>query len=104
MERGTNRSYWIYILASKPQGTLYIGVTNDILGRVENHRLGKGSIFTAKYRVEILVYFEPFGDVELAIQREKTLKAYNRAWKINLIEHENPHWVDLYPDLKRRFG
>jgi putative endonuclease len=104
MERGLNRSYWVYILASRPQGTLYVGVTNDILGRVENHRLGRGSIFTAKYRVATLVFFEEFGDIELAIQREKTLKAYNRAWKINLIERENPRWIDLYPELKKKFG
>jgi putative endonuclease len=104
MDRGINRSYWIYILASKPRGTLYIGVTNDILGRVENHKLGRGAIFTAKYRVSNLVHFEAFGDIELAMQREKTLKAYVRNWKINLIERDNPHWTDLYPELKRRSG
>ncbi|CAA2140330.1 GIY-YIG nuclease family protein [Hyphomicrobium sp. ghe19] len=104
MDRGIHRSYWVYILASKPQGTLYIGVTNDILGRVENHRLGRGSVFTRKYSVTTLVYFEAFGDVALAIQREKTLKRYVRDWKINLIEQENPLWCDLYPELKIRFG
>ena len=97
-------TYWVYILASQPRGTLYIGVTNIILGRVELHRAGKGSVFTSRYRVSMLVYFEAFGDIKEAIQREKTLKHYMRAWKINLIERENPHWVDLYPGLLARHG
>jgi putative endonuclease len=97
-------TYWVYILASQPRGTLYIGVTNNILGRVELHRAGKGSVFTSRYRVSMLVYFEAFNDVKQAIQREKTLKHYVRAWKINLIERENPHWVDLYPGLLERHG
>jgi putative endonuclease len=97
-------TYWVYILASQPRGTLYIGVTNNILGRVELHRAGKGSVFTSRYRVSMLVYFEAFGDIKQAIQREKTLKHYVRAWKINLIERENPHWVDLYPGLVERHG
>ena len=93
------RTYWVYILASMPQGTLYIGVTNDLLGRVEAHRQGIGSKFTSRYGVKMLVYYEPFGDIEQAIQREKTLKAYVRAWKTNLIERDNPRWADLYPAL-----
>ena len=104
MDRGINRSYWVYILASKPHGTLYVGVTNDILGRIEKHRQKKGSAFTARYSVAHLVHFEAFGDIEHAIQREKTLKAYLRAWKINLIERENPHWIDLYPEIRKKFG
>jgi putative endonuclease len=96
--------YWVYILASQPRGTLYIGVTNNILGRIELHRAGKGSSFTSRYRVSMLVYFEEFNDVKQAIQREKTLKHYVRAWKINLIERTNPHWVDLYPGLLERHG
>ncbi|MEQ1712445.1 MAG: GIY-YIG nuclease family protein, partial [Hyphomicrobium sp.] len=91
--------YWVYILASQPRGTLYIGVTNNILGRLEAHRVGKGSVFTSKYRVAMLVYYEEHADIRLAIQREKTLKHYVRDWKINLIERENPRWVDLYPQL-----
>jgi putative endonuclease len=98
------RRYWVYILASQPRGTLYIGVTNDILGRVESHKAGKGSIFTSRYRLTMLVYFEEFADIRLAIQSEKTLKHYIRDWKINLIERENPHWQDLYHDLKARLG
>jgi putative endonuclease len=92
-------TYWVYILASKPYGTLYIGVTNDLLGRVEAHRSGTGSRFTARYGVNTLVHYEPFGEIEAAIQREKTLKHWVRQWKINLIERENPHWVDLYSRL-----
>jgi putative endonuclease len=96
--------YWVYILASQPRGTLYIGVTNNILGRVELHRAGKGSHFTSRYRVSMLVYFEEFNDIKQAIQREKTLKHYVRAWKVNLIERENPHWLDLYPGLLESRG
>ena len=94
--------YWIYILASQPRGTLYVGVTNNILGRVELHRAGKGSQFTSRYRVSMLVYFEEFDHINEAIQREKTLKHYVRAWKINLIEQSNPQWADLYPGLAAR--
>jgi putative endonuclease len=93
------RSYWTYMLASKPRGTLYIGVTNGLPTRIEQHRTGKGSKFTRKYGVHSLVWFEEFANVREAIQREKTLKHYVRAWKINLIERTNPHWVDLYPTL-----
>ena len=92
-------TYWIYILASKPYGTLYIGVTNDLLGRTEAHRAGTGSKFTAKYHVNTLVYFEPFAYIDAASQREKTLKHYVRDWKTNLIERDNPNWIDLYPAL-----
>ena len=96
--------YWVYILASQPRGTLYIGVTNNILGRVELHRTGKGSSFTSRYSVSMLVYFEEFNDIKAAIQREKTLKHYIRDWKLNLIEKSNPQWVDLYPGLVVRYG
>jgi len=92
-------TYWVYILASKHYGTLYIGVTNSLLSRVEAHRAGIGSKFTAKYGVKMLVHYEPYGDINQAIQREKTLKHWIRDWKINLIERENPHWQDLYPAL-----
>ena len=93
------RSYWTYILASKPRGTLYIGVTNGLIFRVEQHRAGQGSAFTRKYGVHTLVWFEEFADVRQAIQREKTIKHDTRAWKINLIERTNPHWIDLYLTL-----
>ena len=93
------RSYWTYILASKPRGTPYIGVTNGLIRRVEQHRAGEASVFTRKYSVHTLVWYEEFADVHQAIQREKTLKHYKRDWKINLIERTNPHWADLYPTL-----
>jgi len=93
------RTYFVYMLASKPYGTLYIGVTNDIIGRVEQHRAGTGSKFTSRYKVHTLVWFQQFTDILEAIQREKTMKEWPRAWKTNLIERDNPHWVDLYPSL-----
>ena len=93
------RTYWVYILASKPYGTLYIGVTNALLDRVEAHRRGLGSKFTSRYGVKLLVHYEAFAGIEAAIQREKSLKRYVRDWKINLIERNNPRWVDLYPAL-----
>jgi putative endonuclease len=93
------RTYWVYILASRLGGTLYIGVTNDLVRRVYEHRMGLAEGFTKKYRVHRLVYFEPYGDVEEAIRREKRLKKWNRAWKIRLIEEHNPNWDDLYPKI-----
>ena len=93
------RRYWVYMLASKPRGTIYIGVTNGLKFRVEQHRSGTGSAFTARYAVHHLVWFEEYADIETAIQREKSLKNWPRAWKVNLIERENQHWVDLYPTL-----
>jgi putative endonuclease len=98
----TLHCYWVYILASQPRGTLYIGVTNNILGRVELHRAGKGSTFTSRHGISMLVYFEEFARIDEAIQREKSLKRYLRTWKINLIEQSNPQWVDLFPGLASR--
>ena len=93
------QAYWSYILTSKRYGTLYVGVTNGLIRRVEDHRTGTASSFTRKYQVHRLVWFEEFADVRDAIQREKTLKEWPRQWKINLIERTNPHWIDLYPSL-----
>jgi putative endonuclease len=90
------RSYYVYILASRIGGTLYVGVTNDLIRRVAEHRLELVESFTKKYDVSRLVYFEQFDDVENAIRREKRLKKWNRAWKIRLIEEFNPNWEDLY--------
>jgi putative endonuclease len=87
------------MLASKPRGTLYIGVTNNIIRRVEQHRAGLGSAFTRKYKIHSLVWYEEFADIQEAIQREKTMKEWPRIWKINLLERTNPHWMDLYPSL-----
>ena len=87
--------YWIYIITNKPRGVLYIGVTNDLLRRMQEHKIGKGSIFTKKYRLKLLVYYEMFQDINEAIAREKQLKNWKRSWKIELIEELNPNWEDL---------
>jgi putative endonuclease len=87
------------MLASQPQGTLYIGVTNDLRRRIDEHREGKGGTFTKRYNVTQLVWHEHFGDINAAIQREKSLKRWPRDWKKNLIERDNPHWQDLYATL-----
>jgi putative endonuclease len=93
------RSYWVYILASRIGGTLYIGVTNNLVRRIYEHRNGLVDGFTKKYHVHGLVYFEQYSDIETAITREKRLKRWNRAWKIQLIEELNPNWDDLYPQI-----
>jgi putative endonuclease len=89
----------VYILASQPYGTLYIGVTSDLIARLYQHRTGQVKGFTSRYRAYHLVRFEQFDTVHEAISREKQLKRWHRQWKINLIESENPHWVDLAPSL-----
>jgi len=85
----------VYILASKPYGTLYIGVTSNLADRIEAHRKGCVDGFTRQYGVHRLVYFEVHAEMYEAIQREKRLKKWNRAWKIRLIEEMNPEWKDL---------
>jgi len=85
----------VYILASKPYGTLYVGVTSALANRIEAHRNGSVDGFTKRYGVHTLVYFEVHADMYEAIQREKRLKKWNRAWKIRLIEEMNPEWKDL---------
>jgi putative endonuclease len=92
-------SYYVYILASQRNGTLYIGVTNDIVRRVYEHRSKVVPGFTKKYDVLNLVYYEIYDDIENAIRREKRLKKWNRARKIRLIEEKNPNWIDLYPSI-----
>ena len=94
-------SYFVYILASRKHGTLYIGVTNDLARRIWEHREGKGSRFAAKHKVHRLVYVEPFEEIERAIQREKTMKEWPRVWKIRQVEKDNPEWDDLYDLLNR---
>ena len=89
----------IYILASKRNGTLYIGVTSDLKKRVWEHREGFVGGFTKKYNVHMLVYYELFDDMINAITREKRLKKWNRAWKIRLIEEKNPQWADLWNEI-----
>ena len=89
----------VYILASKKNGTLYIGVTSDLMGRVWEHKNDLVEGFTKKYGVHQLMYFEMLEDMASAIQREKELKKWNRDWKIQLIEKDNPEWRDLYDSL-----
>ena len=91
--------YYVYILASKPYGTLDIGVTNALIRRVFEHREGTVEGFTKNNGVKMLVWYEQHSTIEAAIQREKSLKRWPRQWKINLIERDNPHWVDLYPAI-----
>jgi putative endonuclease len=91
--------YYVYILASRKIGTLYIGVTRSLIKRVWEHKNDLVEGFTKKYKVHILVYFEVFDGIENALKREKQLKNWKRDWKINVIERENPEWVDLYPKL-----
>jgi putative endonuclease len=95
-----SKKYYTYILASKRNGTLYIGMTNNILRRAYEHTQGAVESFTEKYGVHMLVYYEAYDDVRNAITREKQLKKWNRAWKIRLIEESNPKWKDLYNELK----
>jgi len=93
------RRGYVYILASKRHGTLYIGVTNDLARRVHEHRIGAASVFTKRYDIHRLVWFEEYATVPEAIQRETSLKRWKRAWKIDLIEGVNPDWDDLAAGL-----
>ncbi len=90
---------YVYILTNKLGGTLYIGVTSDLIGRVYQHKAGTVEGFTKKYGLDRLVYFEMFDGIEVAILREKQMKKWNRAWKIELIEEKNPYWIDLYAQI-----
>jgi putative endonuclease len=92
-------AYYVYMLASRPRGTLYIGVTGDLVRRVWEHRSGAVPGFTRRYDVRRLVSFEVFDDVPAAIQREKNLKHWLRAWKTALIERSNPTWRDLFDEI-----
>jgi putative endonuclease len=91
--------YFVYLLASKPYGTLYIGMTTDLLRRVWEHKNKVVPGFTRKYGVDRLVWFESHDSHEAALRREKQIKEWRRDWKINLIESQNRHWVDLYDGL-----
>lgn len=93
------KSYFVYILASDKNGTLYVGVTSDLVKRIHEHKTHAAPGFTSKYGVERLVYFEQTHDVYAARERERNLKAWKRAWKIRLIERMNPGWGDLYLGL-----
>jgi putative endonuclease len=91
--------YYVYLLASKKHGTLYLGVTNDIVRRGHEHRTKAVDGFTSRYGIDKLVWFEIYDDAATAIAREKELKKWRRDWKIRLIEDQNPGWVDLYPGI-----
>jgi putative endonuclease len=93
--------FFAYLLASKPYGTLYIGSTSDLARRVWEHKVKSAPGFTAKYAVDRLVWFEQHDTLEAAMQRERRIKSWKRAWKVSLIEKNNPHWIDLYPSLSR---
>lgn len=91
--------YFVYILASRQNGTLYVGVTNDVARRVFEHREDQAGSFTRRHGVHRLVYVEAHDDIGFAIQREKRIKRWQRRWKLDLIERENPDWRDLYEDI-----
>jgi len=93
------QTYFVYILASARNGTLYVGVTNDLARRIYEHKAKQVRGFTSRYNVHMLVWYETYGDVNEAIAREKQLKKWERRWKLELIETLNPSWRDLYFDL-----
>jgi putative endonuclease len=95
----TMQGGYVYILASAPNGVLYVGVTNDLVRRVYEHRNGLVAGFTKKYSVKRLVYFERYDDIRTAIQRERNLKHWSRKWKVRLILQDNPEWTDLYDSI-----
>ena len=95
----TSKMAWTYILTNKPNGTLYVGVTNDLVRRIHKHRTGTVDGFSKRYRLKRLVYFEQHDTVPLAIQREKNMKRWPRAWKARLINENNREWRDLYEEL-----
>jgi putative endonuclease len=91
---------WVYMMTNRPNGTLYVGVTSDLARRVWEHREGLADGFTKRYGLKQLVYVERFDDIATAIQREKTLKHWVRAWKVRVVEKDNPNWDDLYDRLQ----
>jgi putative endonuclease len=95
----TKKSYYVYILASGRNGTLYIGVTSNIVKRIWEHKNSVVKGFTSKYKVHVLVYFEEFDDIYQALTREKNLKKWPRKWKLDLIEKNNSEWHDLYNEI-----
>ncbi|MFC1555628.1 GIY-YIG nuclease family protein [candidate division KSB1 bacterium] len=94
-----SKSYYVYILASKMRGTLYVGVTNSLKKRVFEHKTKAKEGFTTQHKVDQLVYYEQSNDIQSALNREKHIKNWNRIWKIELIEEFNPEWNDLYNEI-----
>ena len=95
----TSTMFHVYLLASRPRGTLYVGVTSDLVRRIGDHKAKAVPGFTARYGVDRLVWFEAYEEVGPAILREKQIKEWRRAWKIRLIEEQNPDWTDLCPAI-----
>ena len=95
------KTYWLDILASRPRGTLYVGMTNDLVRRVCEHREGLADGFTKEHRVKMLVYYEQHATAIAAIQREKNIKHWSRKWKMDLIRSMNPDWRDLWEEIVR---
>jgi len=93
------QQYYVYILASKKNGTMYVGVTRDLIKRIYEHKQNMMDGFTKKYNVHDLVYYEVHKEIEEAITREKQIKKWNRKWKLRLIEEKNPYWMDLYSEI-----
>ena len=93
--------YWVYILTNRPRSTLYVGVTNNLVRRVYEHREGTVPGFTKRYGLTMIVYFERYNSPREAIQREKNIKHWQRQWKLNLVGSANPQWRDLYKDITR---
>ena len=93
--------YYVYILTNKPRGTLYVGMTSDLVRRIYEHREGAVPGFTKRYGLKQLVHFERYETPTLAIQREKNIKHWSRIWKLDLVNSSNPQWRDLYNDITR---
>lgn len=93
--------YFVYILTNVPRGTLYTGVTNDLVRRTHQHRSGSTQSFTRRYGLKMLVYYERHDTPGAAIQREKNIKHWSRAWKLKLVESQNPQWRDFFKDITR---
>ncbi len=92
--------YYVYILSNKKDGVLYVGMTNSLLRRIYEHKQEMIEGFSKKYHIHNLVYYEQYNDVRNAITREKQIKKWNRQWKVELIEKDNPEWADLYGTIK----
>ena len=93
------KQFYVYILASRRNGTIYVGMTSALMQRVWQHKNNLVEGFTSKYKVDQLVYYEMIEDPNVAVQRERQLKKWNRKWKLQLIEKMNPTWRDLYDDI-----
>ncbi len=98
---GGMKNFWVYILASQPRGTLYVGITNNLIRRIYEHRQGLVEGFTKEHGVKMLVYYEEHATAITAIQREKNIKHWSRKWKIDLITSVNPEWRDLWEEVVR---